>query len=113
MFEGKNEPLLERRAFFRRVFRYSLISFGLIFFSLAVGILGYHGLANFSWADSFLNAAMIMGGMGPVNSLTSESSKIFAGFYALYCGLVLLISVGVMVAPIAHRILHRFHLEAI
>ncbi len=65
-----------------------------------------------TWTDAFLNAAMLMGGMGPVTVLQTESGKLFAGLYALYCGLVELIAVGVFAAPIVHRFLHRFHIES-
>ena len=79
--------------------------------SLAAGMIGYHGLERLSWLDSFLNAAMLLGGMGPVAVPVTPSGKIFAGLYALYCGLVVLIVAGIILAPVAHRILHRFHLE--
>src|SRR5262245_57779130 len=111
LFEHRNDPLLPRREFLYRVILYSVFSFGLMFVSLGAGILGYHVLAGFDWTDSFLNAAMIMGGMGPVDQLPTRASKIFAGTYALYCGLVLLVSAGIFLSPIAHRLLHRFHVD--
>ncbi|HMN27622.1 MAG TPA: hypothetical protein PKE45_05650 [Caldilineaceae bacterium] len=109
--EHRSEPLLSRPAFARRMLRYAVAALGMIAFSLLVGIVGYSTLAGFGWADAFLNAAMILGGMGPVKELTNDSAKIFAGLYALYCGVVLLASVSVLLTPIVHRILHRFHLE--
>ncbi len=112
MFEHKHEKLLPRRAFLRRVAKYSLISVGLIVISLLIGMLGYHQLEGLSWIDSFLNAAMLMGGMGPVTALRSDAGKMFAGIYALYCGMVLLIAVAIFAAPIVHRFLHHFHLES-
>ena len=72
---------------------------------------GYVSFEGLSWVDAFLNAAMLMGGMGQINSLQTDSGKIFAGIYALYCGIVLLIAVGIFAAPIVHRFLHHFHLE--
>jgi hypothetical protein len=79
--------------------------------SLAVGILGYHFLEGLSWIDSLLNASMILGGMGPIDGLKSTAAKIFASFYALFSGIVFLVIVGILVAPVVHRILHRMHLE--
>jgi hypothetical protein len=72
---------------------------------------GYHFLEGYSWVDSFLNAAMLMGGMGPVNALRTDAGKVFAGIYAMYCGLIELIAIGLFAAPIFHRLLHHFHLE--
>ncbi len=112
LFERHREKLLSRRAFFKRLLKYTLISLGLIVFSLILGMVGYHNFEGLSWTDSFLNAAMLMGGMGPVDTLHSQGGKIFAGAYALYCGMVLLIAVGIFAAPIVHRFLHYFHLEA-
>ena len=111
MFEHHKQPLASQSAFARRMLRYSLFSAGIILFSLGIGILGYHYFESLSWIDSLLNASMILGGMGPVNTLQTNAGKIFASFYALYSGVVLLASVGILVTPILHRFLHRFHLE--
>ena len=75
-------------------------------------MLGYHALENLSWIDSFLNASMILGGMGPVNELKTEAGKLFAGLYALFSGIVFLVIAGIIFAPLVHRLLHRFHFEA-
>jgi hypothetical protein len=90
---------------------YSMITATMILFSLAIGVLGYHFFESLSWVDSLLNASMILGGMGPVNPLQTDPGKIFASFYALYSGIILLASVGVLVAPLFHRLQHRFHLD--
>ena len=82
----------------------------LLLVSLAIGMLGYHFFENLSWIDSLLNASMILGGMGPVSPLQTNAGKIFASFYAIYSGVILLASVGILIAPIFHRFLHRFHL---
>jgi hypothetical protein len=111
MFEHHHEKLLPRRLFVRRVAKYALISLSLIVVSLVIGMIGYHTLEGYSWVDSFLNAAMLMGGMGPVNTLHTDAGKVFAGIYALYCGLVELIAIGIFAAPIIHRFLHHFHIE--
>jgi hypothetical protein len=79
--------------------------------SWLIGILGYRLLEEFSWIDSILNAAMILGGMGPVNPLRTDAGKLFASFYALFSGIIFLVSVGVFLTPIYHRLLHQFHLE--
>ena len=109
--EHRSEPLLPRPAFVRRMVRYAVAAFAIIGFSLVLGMVGYRVTEGFSWTDAFLNAAMILGGMGPVNPLQTQNGKLFAGLYALYCGVILLASVGVLLTPIIHRIQHRFHLE--
>ena len=111
MFEHHTQPLATPTEFTRRMVRFSLVTAGIIIFSLAIGILGYHYLESLSWIDSLLNAAMILGGMGPVNPLQTDAGKVFASFYALYSGIVLLASVGVLAAPMFHRFMHRFHIE--
>lgn len=111
MFEHRHEDLLPRSQFMRRQVQFTLIATGIIVGSLAIGMLGYHLLEGLPWIDAFLNAAMLMGGMGPLAPLTTDAGKLFAGVYALYCGLVLLISVGILAAPLFHRFLHYFHLE--
>jgi hypothetical protein len=110
-FERRSEPLASQHEFAQRMLRYSLITVGIILFSLVIGMLGYHYLESLSWIDSLLNASMILGGMGPVNALQTKAGKIFASFYALYSGIILLASAGVVATPIFHRILHHFHLE--
>lgn len=110
MYERHHQPLASRKVFASRLMRNGVIGLAIIFFSLMVGMLGYHFIENLSWLDSLLNASMILGGMGPVNPVRTNAGKIFASFYALYSGVVLLASVGVLAAPIFHRFLHRFHL---
>jgi hypothetical protein len=77
--------------------------------SLFLGMLGYHVLVKLPWVDAFLNASMLLGGMGPVDAPRTSAGKLFAGIYALYAGLVFLVVVGIILAPAVHRILHRFH----
>jgi hypothetical protein len=103
---------MSRRLFIRRLVKFALISLSLVIVSLIIGLIGYYTLEDYSWVDSFLNAAMLMGGMGPVGTLCSEGGKIFAGIFALYCGFVELVTIGIFAAPIFHRFLHRFHLES-
>lgn len=111
MLEHYSQPLAPHTEFARRMLRYGLATAGIILASLAIGILGYHYLGSLSWIDSLLNASMILGGMGPVNALQTNAGKLFASFYALYSGIVLLASVGLLLTPLFHRFLHRFHLE--
>lgn len=110
-FERLKDPLLSRRQFIRRQIQY--VSFAVIFVggSLFAGMCGYRYTENLSWLDAFLNAAMILGGMGPVAPVQTMAGKLFAGCYALYSGLAVLAAVGIMAAPIIHRFLHRFHIE--
>src|SRR5262245_1281531 len=110
MYERHKQPLASREKFIRRLGLNGLIGAGILLGSLGIGVLGYHFLEGLSWIDSLLNASMILGGMGPVNPLKTDAGKIFASFYALYSGVVLLASVGVLAAPIFHRFLHHFHL---
>ena len=112
MFEHRLSPLLPMPAFRARLLKMAAIGFSLIAASLTVGILGYHFIAGQSWSDSFLNAAMILSGMGPVGELNSTAAKIFAGTYALYSGLALILIAGIILSPIVHRFLHKFHLES-
>ncbi len=112
MFEHRHEKLLPRKLFIRRLAKFALISIGIVLVSLVIGMVGYHLLEGYSWVDSFLNAAMLMGGMGQVAQLQTDGGKVFAGFYAMYCGLVELVAIGIFAAPIIHRFLHHFHLES-
>ena len=111
MYEHHSQPLLPRKAFFLRLVAHVGVAAGIIFGSLLIGILGYHFLEGLAWIDALVNAAMILGGMGPVDALHTDAGKLFASFYALYSGIVFLLAVGVIFAPIFHRILHHFHLE--
>lgn len=112
VFERHREPLLTRAAFLRRVARYAAIAIGIDLGSLAIGVLGYHVFEDLPWIDSLLNAAMLLGGMGPVNELRTTAGKLFASFYAIYCGVIFLVVAGILLAPIIHRFMHHFHLES-
>jgi hypothetical protein len=111
MYEHHRQPLASRKTFTRRLLNNAVLVLGILLVSLGVGMCGYHFLEGLSWIDSLLNASMILGGMGPVNTLQTTAGKIFASVYALYSGVILLASVGVLAAPILHRFLHRFHLQ--
>ena len=103
--------LLPRRVFFHRLARSTTVGFVLVLFSLSIGMLGYHALGGLPWIDAFLDAAMILSGMGPVAPLQGNAIKLFAGCYAIYCGIALIGTTGVILAPVIHRGLHKFHLE--
>ena len=111
MFEHKSEPLLSRGEFYGRMARHGAVVLGIVAFSLFLGSAGYHYLGGLPWIDALLNASMILGGMGPVNTLHSMSGKLFASAYALYAGIVFILTTGILGAPFVHRFLHRFHLE--
>lgn len=111
MYERRNHPLLSRAKFARRVARHLLLALLVVALGLGIGVLGYHCLAKLSWIDSLLNASMILGGMGPIDPLHSSAAKIFASFYALFSGLAFVGIASLMIAPFAHRLLHRFSLD--
>lgn len=111
-FEHHTEPLLPKRQFLIRLARHAFSAFGITCVALGIGVLGYHGFEGLTWVDSLVNASMILAGMGPVNTLQTTGGKLFASFYALFSGLVFLIIVGVLIVPVFHRFLHRFHLES-
>ena len=111
-YETKHHPVLSRKEFAKRMARSFGIASGLIFGSLFGGMCGYHFLEDLPWIDAFVNAAMILSGMGPVDAMKTSGGKLFAGTYALYSGLIVIISTGVLLAPALHRTLHTFHAEA-
>lgn len=110
-FEHRGEQPISSRRFFRRMLRCGGIAGGITLGALFIGMAGYHWIGRLGWVDAFLNAAMILGGMGPVDPMTDDAGKIFSGCYALFSGLVFIALAGFLVAPVAHRILHRFHYE--
>lgn len=111
MFEHRKQPLVSRSTFARRLARSAGAATILIAFSLGGGMFGYHFFEGLSWVDAYIEAAMILSGMGPTAIMNTTAGKIFSGTYALYSGLMLILIVGVIVAPIAHRFFHKFHLE--
>ncbi len=111
-FERRHERLAPPAVFRRRMLRSSFVASTVIGGSLVIGVLGYRFIGGLpSWVDSLYNASMILGGMGPVDELRTSAGKIFASLYALYSGVTLLTSVGVLLAPALHRALHRFHIQ--
>ena len=111
MFEPRTRPLLPRRAFYGRLAQSAAVASGIVLVALGIGMAGYHGFEKLPWLDAFLNASMILSGMGPVAPIQSSGGKLFAGCYALFSGLSFITALGVVFAPIFHRFLHKFHLD--
>ena len=111
MYEHRTAPVLPWPAFVRRMARHGGFVFTLAVVSIAVGMLGFHWFARQTWIDAFLNAAMLLGGMGPVGEIRSNGGKIFAGLFALYAGLAFIIAFAALTGPVLHRLLHRFNAE--
>jgi len=111
MYEHKEEPLLPSEQFKSRLFRHITIACGSLLLALLIGMLGYHHLGPMDWIDAFLNASMILSGMGPVADLQTDSGKIFSGLYAIFSGIFFLALFGVVAAPLIHRALHKFHVD--
>jgi len=111
MAKRRVKPLLAPAAFAWRLAAYFSVASALVVVSLGVGMVGYHRLEGLPYLDSFLNSAMLLGGMGPVDLPKTDGGKLFAGFYALYSGLLFLVLAAILLAPVFRRVLHRFHLE--
>ncbi len=109
MFEKASEPLLAKKLFYKRLRTNLYYAAAILLVSLAIGIMGYHILGGLNYVDSFLNASMILGGMGPVDLLQTKAAKIFAGCYALFSGITFLSTFAVLVSPVLHRFLHQLH----
>ncbi|MFL5506300.1 MAG: hypothetical protein ACJ8AU_05420 [Gemmatimonadales bacterium] len=110
MYERAHHPPVPFPVFLRRLGNHFAIVAALLAVSLAVGMFGFHRLAGYSWIDAFLDTAMLLGGMGPMGpDLPDDPAKLFAGFYALYAGLLVLVAAGVLFAPVVHRIMHHLH----
>lgn len=111
MFESRHEKLAPWPVFAKRMLRAVGVALAIVVPVLGIGILGYHWLDQLNWIDSLLEASMILGGMGPVNPLHNDAAKLFASFYALFSGLILIGVMGIILTPLVHRILHKFHIE--
>jgi hypothetical protein len=111
MYEHRRFPLLPTRLYYIRLAQHAALALAILLVSLGAGMAGYAYFEGLGWRDAFLNSAMLLGGMGPVDAPRTPGGKLFAGFYALYAGLVFLVTGAILLAPIVHRLLHRFHLE--
>ena len=112
MFEPRHAPLLPRPAFHARLRRHAFLGTGVLGLSLGLGMAGYHFLENLGWVDAFANASMILSGMGPLDPIKTSTGRLFAGVYAIFSGVAFLTTVGILLAPVVHRSLHKFHLES-
>lgn len=112
MYESKSQQLLPRAHFAKRLLIHLLLVLGLLVVSLGSGMAGYCHFEHLSPLDAFLNSAMLLGGMGPVNNPVTSGGKLFAGVYALYAGLVFIVSAALIFTPIVHRVLHKFHWDS-
>jgi len=110
-FERRNQQVISERVFARRMLRAIGLWLAIVAFGLALGIVGYAGFEGLSLTDAYLNAAMILSGMGPATELKTTGGKLFAGSYAIFSGLLIIIATGFVLAPIFHRVLHKFHVE--
>ena len=110
--EKSNQPLAPFPKFLRRLISHILFALLAIIIALFVGMYGYHFFEKMSWTDAFVNASMILSGMGPLGNLTTEGGKLFAGFYALFSGLFFILILGIIYAPILHRFIHKYHLDS-
>jgi hypothetical protein len=111
MYEPKTHPPIPRKRFVRRVLLHAAAAFVLLLVSLMLGMAGYEYFEQLPWRSAFLNSAMLLGGMGPVDAPRTDGGKLFAGLYALYAGLVFLVVAALILTPIVHRVMHKFHWE--
>jgi hypothetical protein len=110
-FERRTDKLAPLSVYVQRIIAAVAIAILLMLVALSVGMAGYHFIAGFDFVDSLLEASMILGGMGPVRELPNQSAKIFASIYALFSGVFFIALMGIILAPVAHRVLHKFHLD--
>jgi hypothetical protein len=109
--ERKHQPLLPKAQFVSRQLRYALLAFVIVVVSLGFGVMGYRWFGDLPWIDSLLNASFILTGMGPVDPMKTVSGKLFASGYAIFSGIAFLSTIGILLTPVVHRVVHRFHLE--
>lgn len=112
VFEHRTQPLLPRKAFYRRLATSVLLGLAVVAVALGIGMAGYRFFEKLRWLDAFINAAMILSGMGPLESPQTVAGKLFAGCYALFSGLVFISLTAILLAPVVHRLIHKFHWQA-
>ena len=111
MYESRRQSLLKRAQFLRRLLVHTAVVVIMVGASLAIGMWGYVRFESLSWLDAFLNTSMLLGGMGPIHVPVTEGGKLFCGIFALYAGVIFIAAAALLLAPVAHRLLHKFHLE--
>ena len=110
-FEKRHHKLASPEVFSQRLLRHGIVALATILAALAIGMAGYMGFEGMGFIDAFVNSAMILSGMGPMGELQFDSAKVFAGLYAVVCGLLIFAVAGLMLVPVFHRILHDFHVD--
>ena len=110
LLERRSAPLLSNRAFALRMARWLAVVLAIVAVALVIGVVGYHACGQ-SWIDSLLSASMILSGMGPTGELAGDGAKIFASSYALFSGVVFISSIGILLTPVFHRVVHHFHVD--
>ncbi len=110
-YERRHDQLAPRSVFIKRLIAALAVAVGLILLALMIGIAGYHFIAGFDWIDSLLEASMILGGMGPIKELPGQGAKFFASIYALFSGIIFIGVMGIILSPVVHRIMHKFHVD--
>ncbi len=111
MYEHSKQPLAPKHKYYKRIAWNLLIASGILGICLAIGVFGYHYTDDIPWLDSLHNASMILSGMGPVVTITSDGGKLFSSFYALFSGVVFITNIGLILAPAAHRLFHTLHIQ--
>ena len=111
LFEQTTKPLLDVRSFYQRQFRFIVYAFGFLAICLGIGMVGYHLTTGMDWISAYHNATMILSGMGEIDHMTNNTAKIFSGSYALFSGVVFLVTIAVMISPLVHRFLHIMHID--
>ena len=111
MYEPRSHPVLSTELFVKRLVRHFGYACALLALSLGAGMVGFRALTSMDWLDAFLNASMLLSGMGPVSVFNSDALKLFAGFYALYSGVAFAAALGIVASPVVHRIGHRLHAD--
>ncbi|ULQ55696.1 hypothetical protein KJS94_13685 [Flavihumibacter rivuli] len=111
MYEHKGQPVISRRKFLMRLSGNIVWVLVLIMISLLIGTIGFRLTNDNDWIDCFHNACMLLGGMGPVIEMRSDPAKLFSSFFSIFSGIVFITNIGVLLAPVMHRVFHRLHLE--
>jgi len=109
LYESRGTRPVSTAVFVRRVAGHFAVACSVVLISLGMGMWGYHEFEHLTWLDGFLNAAMLLGGMGPVNAPQTDAGKLFAGLFALYAGLVVIVTAALLLSPVLHRLMHRMH----